>query len=349
MGISSLLVRLFCFFGMAPIFVCLANSDPSKQDEIHPPRNEMSRSVVEEIGCPYVHEKQMLNRKLCLMPEYEAGEVPDSDDNIMVVFISFEDAEVLEVTESSNTIMLKLDQEIMWNEPRMRGNFFSRDGYFGGYIRVPHQSFRQIWHPETEIYTTNLQSSKSLYEKRIYEQIYAYPNDNSSTCDNQKLSGNGTTLEALKSWKVTIDCKFDFTNFPLDTQQCEFIQYGSESIDLRSCHPSDDHEFGPEEANGYRFTMIPIQETIQGDLIDGIVDNGTFYVGLNITLERIVTPYLFQYYFPCIAIVVVSTISFIIPVSAIPGRVALVVTQFLTLMNIFIHQMVINMYLYKYV
>ena len=110
MGISSLLVRLFCFFGMAPIFVCLANSDPSKQDEIHPPRNEMSRSVVEEIGCPYVHEKQMLNRKLCLMPEYEAGEVPDSDDNIMVVFISFEDAEVLEVTESSNTIMLKLDQ-----------------------------------------------------------------------------------------------------------------------------------------------------------------------------------------------------------------------------------------------
>ena len=349
MGISSLLVRLFCFFGMAPIFVCLANSDPSKQDEIHPPRNEMSRSVVEEIGCPYVHEKQMLNRKLCLMPEYEAGEVPDSDDNIMVVFISFEDAEVLEVTESSNTIMLKLDQEIMWNEPRMRGNFFSRDGYFGGYIRVPHQSFRQIWHPETEIYTTNLQSSKSLYEKRIYEQIYAYPNDNSSTCDNQKLSGNGTTLEALKSWKVTIDCKFDFNNFPLDTQQCEFLQYGSESIDLRSCHPSDDHEFGPEEANGYRFTMIPIQETIQGDLIDGIVDNGTFYVGLNITLERIVTPYLFQYYFPCIAIVVVSTISFIIPVSAIPGRVALVVTQFLTLMNIFIHQMVINMYLYKYV
>ena len=41
-----------------------------------------------------------------------------------------------------------------------------------------------------------------------------------------------------------------------------------------------------------------------------------------------------------IAIVVVAQISFIIPMSAIPGRVALVVTQFLTLTNIFIHEMV---------
>ena len=347
MGNSSLLVRLFCFFGMAAIFVCLVNSDGSKQDEIPPPKNEKSRKVVEEIGCPYVHEKQMLNRKLCLMPEYEAGEVPESDEDITVVFISFEDAEVLEVTESSNKIMLKLDQEIIWHDPRIRGNFFNREGYVEGYIRIPHQGFDRIWQPELEMYTQDLQNSQSLFKPRLYEQIYAYPNNDYYACKNQEISGNGTILKALKSWKVTIDCKFDFSAFPLDIQHCNFFQYGSELVDVQSCNPLDALSFGPEEANGYRFTMIPIQDTIQGDPIDGIVDNGTFYVGLNITLERIVAPYLFQYYFPCIAIVVVSTISFIIPVSAIPGRVALVVTQFLTLMNIFIHQMVINMYQLK--
>ena len=63
-------------------------------------------------------------------------------------------------------------------------------------------------------------------------------------------------------------------------------------------------------------------------------------IGFNITLERIIQPYLYQYYFPAIAIVVVSQISFMIPLSASPGRIALVVTQFLTLTNIFIHQIV---------
>ena len=68
--------------------------------------------------------------------------------------------------------------------------------------------------------------------------------------------------------------------------------------------------------------------------------NGTCKCGFDVTLARMIQPYLFQYYFPSIAIVVVSQISFIIPLSAIPGRIGLIVTQFLTLTNIFIHQMV---------
>ena len=65
-------------------------------------------------------------------------------------------------------------------------------------------------------------------------------------------------------------------------------------------------------------------------------------IGFNITMKRIIQPYLFQYFLPCMAIVVVSFISFLVPLTAIPGRIALVVTQFLTLTNIFIHQMVSN-------
>ena len=38
--------------------------------------------------------------------------------------------------------------------------------------------------------------------------------------------------------------------------------------------------------------------------------------------------------------VLVSEIGFVVPITAIPGRVALLVTQFLTLVNLFIYQMV---------
>ena len=63
-------------------------------------------------------------------------------------------------------------------------------------------------------------------------------------------------------------------------------------------------------------------------------------IGLNITTERILRPYLLKYYIPCTTIVIMSQISFVIPLEALPGRVALVVTQFLTLTSLFIQQMV---------
>ena len=68
--------------------------------------------------------------------------------------------------------------------------------------------------------------------------------------------------------------------------------------------------------------------------------NGTNQVGIKITMQRVTTSFIMKYYVPCIAIVLVSEIGFIIPVTAIPGRVGLLVTQFLTLINLFIHQMV---------
>ena len=53
-------------------------------------------------------------------------------------------------------------------------------------------------------------------------------------------------------------------------------------------------------------------------------------------------PYLYQIYLPCFAIVIVSMISFLIPLTAIPGRVTLIVTIFLTITHIFMKQLVRN-------
>ena len=39
----------------------------------------------------------------------------------------------------------------------------------------------------------------------------------------------------------------------------------------------------------------------------------------------------YKYYIPCLAIVIDSFLSFMVPILAIPGRVDLVVNQFLTL------------------
>ena len=62
--------------------------------------------------------------------------------------------------------------------------------------------------------------------------------------------------------------------------------------------------------------------------------------GIDLEMKRQTGMYFYQYFIPVMAIVTISFFSFIIPLSTLPARVAIVVTQFLTLTNIFIHEMV---------
>ena len=155
------------------------------------------------------------------------------------------------------------------------------------------------------------------------------------------LNDANIKVTALKSWTATIFCKFDFSLFPFDSQNCAFLQFGSaEDLQIISnCRKS-------LASDKYKLVGFDVLFSQVGCFSDDTASTGTtsntqwMDVGFNITLKREVQPYLYQYYFPSIAIVAVSFISFIIPLSAIPGRIVLVVTQFLTLTNIFIHQMV---------
>ena len=63
---------------------------------------------------------------------------------------------------------------------------------------------------------------------------------------------------------------------------------------------------------------------------------GTFSLaGFEMVLHRYVSTYIITYYLPSGLFVIVSWISFLIPMDVIPGRMALLVTLFLVLVNIF--------------
>ena len=57
--------------------------------------------------------------------------------------------------------------------------------------------------------------------------------------------------------------------------------------------------------------------------------------GFEMVLHRYVSTYIITYYLPSGLFVIVSWISFLIPMDVIPGRMALLVTLFLVLVNIF--------------
>ena len=90
--------------------------------------------------------------------------------------------------------------------------------------------------------------------------------------------------------------------------------------------------------------MKPLASTfLQLTFVDGnLTSTHDIYaqIGFDITMDRILQPFLLQFYVPAIIIVMVSQSSFMVTLSAIPGRITLVVTQFLVLTNVFIHQQV---------
>ena len=57
--------------------------------------------------------------------------------------------------------------------------------------------------------------------------------------------------------------------------------------------------------------------------------------GFQLTLRRKMSHYIITYYFPTGMFVIVSWISFLVPPESVPGRMTILVTVFLCLVNIF--------------
>lgn len=59
-------------------------------------------------------------------------------------------------------------------------------------------------------------------------------------------------------------------------------------------------------------------------------------------MDRHTGHYVFKYYLPCAAMVLVAAVSFVIDPAAVPGRTALLVTLFLVLSTIFANAQVMH-------
>ena len=167
-----------------------------------------------------------------------------------------------------------------------------------------------------------------MYEPNLYKDIVVQEDENKTK--------EYPELVAWKDWRATIHCEFDFTAFPFDTQTCNFVQ----KIDSNSMTKLE--YFSELIDDKYTAVGFEIEITVDEKYDENDIHSSSAAekeIGFNITLRRIVSPYLYQSYLPCAAIVAVSQFSFMIPSESIPGRISLIATQFLTLTNIFIYRL----------
>jgi hypothetical protein len=178
-----------------------------------------------------------------------------------------------------------------------------------------------IWMPMFSFNNERMKSFESAFDPFLFSELIFSLDSPHST--------NTTFLHLKTKGRIIVYCDYEFQNFPFDTQKCKFRLTNRNPMHIRGVlyNLTSTHD-------------IPKQNESVGFGVMVQFWNDSSELGFDVGLKRLIPPYLGQYYFPAFAIVAVSFVSFIVPLSSIPGRVALVVTQFLTLTNIFIHQMV---------
>lgn len=279
-------------------------------------RSCLSLGVSENIVCG-----SSIPTYVCLPRNYSSMDIPLTDEpNHIGIEIHISD--VLKINDRDFSITFSLYFNVQWREPRLQidPSFFQNRSSEEDQLQpVDLNLINDLWVPNVFIY--NLKTFKVI--------------DVLSKLAGLWVNSKNEIMYSQAS-QITFICPMIFNYFPLDTQVCKF-QVGSYSYNMEKMI------FAVSQL-GYAHTSrsivldydITINNLRKEDqiFIGGSLGNYSL-AGFEMILRRHVSHYIINYYLPSGLFVVVSWISFLVPADIIPGRMALLVTLFLVLVNIF--------------
>ena len=274
----------------------------------------------------------MLTNSVCLSQHYHPGEVPLIPS---IINTKFEINNIREIDDKKMTITIEFYQELSWIDNRIIIKPSKHEEKIGG-IPLTGNQLQHIWKPDLWIQNLNGFKTRAVFEPSIGLAI----SNSKIGCEASPYCNETNFPEPLDTMvsfnfeaRATIFCNFNFFQYPMDTQTCEFVMSSAYPYANVVIFELQESAFGmtnkQSNTDEFRFSIIFNKMT-----------NGFSGISCIINMERSLLPYIMKYYLPTIAMVIVSFISFLLSLTSIPARVALLVTLFLTLTNILIAQQV---------
>ena len=307
----------------------------AKQDE---------EEVIETIEKLYLNctGGKLLSEKVCLPNGYDKINAPN---DTMLILVDFNWANFREVDDKKMTITFDLLISYIWVDDRIKADFSL------GLEPINHAFLDHLWRPG--IYIENLKSyrQRSPKDKLKLEQLSIFKHDYVSSLINNHQNKSFTLVGHRMETQITLYCNFLFDKYPMDTQVCSLV-LGTSDQDLHQpvffqhyldgafCLTFNDTNGSGNALQDFEIEVKCYQAYGSARTARLRKNQKKDCVGFNITLKRTLRPFLMKYYLPCMATVISSQISFIIPISALPGRTALLATMFLALVNTFTAQQV---------
>ena len=229
--------------------------------------------------------------------------------------------DVQEVNDKKQTVGINMYFGIKWLEPRLLINETAEewnDTKYGlpGTVDIAPEVLKQLWNPDLEIYGMDTFDSKSALK------------DMSSI----KIEKNNHISYSARV-DISISCKMTFEHYPLDEHQCPF-RIGSYYHSENTVNCTDEFKHDKDRQRSLQY-FLEIQK-LPKIYRRSPYENKSFAIcGVHILLERTRKQIFYQVYLTSTMFVVVSWASFIIKPEVVPGRMGLLVTIFLVLINIF--------------
>lgn len=245
------------------------------------------------------------------VPEnYSTNRVPSMEPNIpLVTHVNFMIKQVQAVSDSATSFTVDLQLSIRWRDPILSN--FTCNGSLD--LKVLHE----IWTPETYFY--GLKRAEKL------SMIDSTP---------EAISVSGGHFWWWVDLRVEMHCSMNFQHYPLDSQRC-VVRLGSVRHDAKKQIYRGSAEqlhlfFQKSLQYSIKFEDLREDEKYFTD------DYNTNYSvsGFVLNLKRRRLPVFINLYFPTSLLTMMTWISFFIPAKQVPGRISLVMTIFLMLVNI---------------
>ena len=277
-------------------------------------------------------------QNVCLPTSYQINQPPTVEALTMASIIIGE-AKIVEVDERKKSITMLINMMPSWEDHRIKLNWSAQDTF----IELPTitKADKDIWYPLSAVFITDMKELTFPFDPIIASDVKVFPGYVANAILQEEIFPPSiTVVTSILKWTIQIFCDFNFSKYPFDHQTCKlrFIT-GKLNITQNNIPRGFENWFPTKQKEFDGFDVK--QEIVSTPLGKNFFyPNGGTTFDIDFTLTRQIGSYLYQYYIPCMAIVITSFFSFIIPLTAIPGRVAILVTQFLTMTNIFIHEMV---------
>ena len=266
----------------------------------------------------------------CISPEYNKGIEPWIDLNLTKsalpwnYYFDFHIFDVVEINDQTQIIVLVMYALIKWYEPRININETSirwknRAIQIEGesYLSVPIDDMGYFWIPDPEVY----------WIKRYQSQTILRP------AANLRISRN-KLFRYMTRVEVALTCQMNFENYPFDSQICPF-RIGSFNDPHQIVNCTSKFTYYTELQRTQQYT-ITVSDLLPEEHILSFGGHLWATCGFNIVLKRKKLQIFFHMYLPSMLLVIVSWVSFLVDPDIVPGRLGLIVTIFLVLVNIFI-------------
>ena len=271
------------------------------------------------------------SKSVCLPSNYSTYELPNpAGINPIQIEILIEEVLKIDDTDSSITfscyfninwpdkrIILKDDfgAEKLKNFPPNTNKTMNRNII----VQLPVDMTKDLWFPKVMIY--NMKSYKALNVLR-------------------KLDGLWIRADYVVSYSeaahITSICTMDYDKFPLDTQRCKFFVGSFYRNDSMMTFKIVTAKYNNKESNSialdYEIEINKLSERESLIMHKGL---GNFSrAGFELKLRRYKSAYIMTYYIPSAICVILSWISFLIPMGKITGKTVLLAFLLLILVNI---------------